>query len=612
MKAVHAKADPVNPVETGCLTSRRENANRRTPMNRIIVISVLGIFASGTLAAQEVSSVMGWQTASPEPGTHRLCIDLAAPHGGKGSGKILGSTDEKGARGCFIQEFFGKTAIPAGKTYRYSVWYRTDDATTGRGQLLIDSYTEEGEKSHKGLVVEKLGPSATWREIKGEVTVPVDAVRVRVLLYLHGRGTIWYDDAFFGDVAADATNLLRHGGFEPAATAFYDLAPEKKSGDLKFSSEFENGTLGRVKQLGPNEYYLQAFAEDKPRSPFLWFHFRLDGCERREITFHMNPAPFSAEKTGGNGTRTPVMSYDGDNWVGIGDKSWSEDGSLLTFKQRFGRSPVWIASFFPYTADHITRFIKQNEGNPCFKVSVLGKTKEGRDMRMYTITDPSVPEDKKRAMMFTTLQHDLETTGAMAIEGMCRFLLSNDERARDLLGEFVVYVVPMMNPDGIANGNMYCPVGNLNRQWGLGTTAETAAVEKFVRGLAAGGKKIDLFMDFHGWCTPERSTVFMTFGKEIADAESETESLRLIEAIRPRLSGKVHTTIWRKRVTTVTSITGDLNRLSAGWIKFEAGGRLAFAIEIFGEGTCDQQGYFDWGRAFAEGIADFYRATVSP
>jgi hypothetical protein len=164
-----------------------------------------------------------------------------------------------------------------------------------------------------------------------------------------------------------------------------------------------------------------------------------------------------------------------------------------------------------------------------------------------------------------------------------------------------------MDPDGIDQGNMYCPVGNLNRQWGLGTTLETAAVEQFVKGLVERGRKLDLFMDFHGWCTPERTTLFMTFGKEIADEASERDAFRLAETIRTRLSGKVNLPVWRKRVTTVTGITGDLNRLSCGWMKFEAGARLAYSIEIFGEGTCTQDGYLQWGQAFAEGIAEFYR-----
>jgi hypothetical protein len=113
-------------------------------------------------------------------------------------------------------------------------------------------------------------------------------------------------------------------------------------------------------------------------------------------------------------------------------------------------------------------------------------------------------------------------------------------------------------------------------------------------------------MDFHGWCTPERKTIFMTFGTEIADESSEKDALRLAETIAPKLGGEVVTSFWRKRIERVTGITADLNCLSCGWMRIEASARLAYSIEIFGEGECTQQGYLDWDRAFAEGIADFY------
>lgn len=569
-------------------------------------LTLLSAMFCCTARGQEIEDVAGWQAMVPVPGTHRTGVDLSNPHGGKGAGRITGFAAENQARACFIQDFYQKTAIPAGRTYRYRVAYRTAATMEGRCSVLIDCYTREGEKSHKALVSRKLELSAPWRVVEDEVAVPADAVRVRMLLYLHGKGTVWYDDAFFGPAMPDAANLLKNGGFEPPGSCIYELAPEKPAGKVRFLADFDNATLGTVKQLGPDEYYLHAFPKDKPHSSFLWFHFRVEGCLDREITFHVNPAPSSRDHSGGSGTRLPVMSYDGQHWVGIEDKSWNEDGTVLSFKQRFTQPSVWIAAFFPYTPQRVTRFIEQQQGNPCFQASLLGKTTEGRDMRIYTLTDPEVPEQGKRVIFFTTLHHDLETTGAMAVEGLCRFLLSDDPRAKRLLRTSVFYVVPMMNPDGIAKGNLYCPVGNLNRQWGLGTTAETTNVEKFARALAARGRKIDLFMDFHGWCTPERTTLFMTFGREIAEPASETDALRLATMIKSRLSGKVNIPVWRNRITTVTGITGDLNRLSCGWMKFEAGARLSFSIEIFGDGECTQQGYLDWGRAFAEGIAEFY------
>jgi len=567
----------------------------------VSAVTVLGT------AAQEIPAVTGWSIAQPTPGTHRAGTALTGVHGGKGCGTLVGDSAAAPARACFMQEFYGPNALKPGR-YRYSVWYRTGTPFDGQGHVLVDAYGPEGEKSRRELVSTNLGPAADWTEVAGEITVPEKVVRVRLLLYLRRTGQIWWDDALVCETSAAAPNRLSNGGFEPPASTIYDLAPAAGNGLVKLSADFENGTLGTVKEIGPDEFYAYAFAEDKPKSAFLWFHFRVDGCADREVTFHLNPAPFSRDKTSGNGTRLPVMSYDGDTWVGIDNPSWNEDGTVLTFRQRFSRSPAWIASFFPYPPERVSRFIAAQSANPAFRAAVIGKTREGRDLRLYTITDPATPDAGKRVMLFTTLQHDLETTGAMALEGLCRFLLSDDPRAAALRRAFVVHAVPQMDPDGIAQGNLYCPAGNMNRQWGLGTAPETGAVETFVRKLAAQGHSVELFMDFHGWCTPTRTTQFMSFGKEIADATAEADAVRLVEAIKPRLTGKVGTHVWRQRVETVTGITGDLNRLSCGWMRFEAGARLAYSIEIFGEGECTQEQYLAWGRAFAEGIADFYGA----
>ncbi|MCX7826011.1 MAG: M14-type cytosolic carboxypeptidase, partial [Verrucomicrobiae bacterium] len=407
---------------------------------RAFAWSVGAIVVGATLtAAQEIPSVTGWQIASPTPASHRACVDLAAPRAGKGCGKIVGTASERGSRGGFIQEFHDKTAIKPGRTYRYAVSYRTSAPFAGSGSIVIDSYTAEGDKSRKELVSRQLGATAEWWTVSGEVVVPEQAIRVRLLLFLRGAGTIWYDEAFFGHVAEDSPNLLRNGGLEPPGSYAYELAPAKGKGRVKLIADFDNATLGKVKEIGTDEFYARAFPDGKPRSPFLWFHFRVEGAAGREVTFHINTAPFSRENTGGNGTRLPVASDDGDHWTGIENKSWSEDGTVLSFKHRFQHSPAWVASFFPFTDAHIARFIEQHRASPHFKTGALGKTAQGRDLRLLTLTDPDVPEAGKRVIMLIALQHDLETTGAMAVEGLCRFLLSGDPRAARLRRAFVFY-----------------------------------------------------------------------------------------------------------------------------------------------------------------------------
>ncbi|NLX13249.1 MAG: hypothetical protein GXY44_06285 [Phycisphaerales bacterium] len=570
----------------------------------LVIIPLLAFNIDATTATLEFEGAPGWQVMLPTPGTHRASIVMEGTRRGIGCGKITGVCDENNARGGFLADRRGGTAIPPGKTYRLTVAYRTSAELSRHASVNVQSYTRD--RKSQSLLGQKLTPSQEWTVFSNLVQVPEDAERIRITLYLYGKGTVWFDDVFFGETTDDAPNLLRNGGFEPPLCHVYDLAPERPSGNIKLFTDFENAALGKVKQIGPDEFYLYATPEKEPRSPFLWFHYGLAGGAGREITFHMNMAPFSAEQTSGNGNRIPVVSDDGDTWTGIDDKAWNEDGSCLTFKHRFTRSPAWVCSFFPFTPAHVTRFIAGREENPYFSAGTLGKTREERDLRYYTITDPSIPEADKRTFLFIALQHDLETTGALVLEGICRYLLSEDPGAAKLRQSFVTYVVPMMNPDGIAGGNLYCPVGNMNRQWGLGTVPEVELVERFARDLATRDRKIEIFMDFHGWCTPTRSTIFMTFGKELTDEGAEKDSLRLSNTVRKRVKGKLNDTVWRQMDSYVTSSMTDLHRMASGWMRFEAGARLAFTIEIFGDGNCSQDDYYDWGRAFAEAILEFY------
>lgn len=579
----------------------------RRLLRRSLLLAGLILLAVSLAAAQDLPAVAGWTLAQPTPGTHRLGLALSAPHGGKACAVIVGTTAADKARGAFLQEFYGQTALPAGRTYRYSLTYRTEGVADGGAAAIVDCYTAAGEASHRGLVGLNLQATDTWRTEVGTFTVPADVVRTRLLLYLHGVGRVWYDDVSAAAEDAPDTNLLRNGGFEPPASYIYEVAPERDGGPVRFSADFDNGVLGTVKALGPDEFYVQAFPANRPRSPYPWFHFKLEGCAGRTVTIHLSPAPYFRKTDWGYDAAAPVMSTDGDTWTGIADKSWNEDGSVLTFRQRFTQSPTWVAYFYPLTTDHITRFIAAQAQSPYFTARTIGLSKAGRPLRMYTITDPTVPANTKRFVLLTTLQHDLETTGAWALEGLTRFLLSEDPRAAALRRGFAFHVLPRLNEDGIAEGNLYSPgISNMNRQWGLDTMPELQQVQKLVLDWAAAGHKLDLFMDFHGWCTPERTTLFMTFGKELGSETDETEAVRLTNAIRPRLTGKIGTTVWRHREEYVSYGVTDLRRLAPGWMKLEAGTRLAYSIEIFGEPDCTQEGYLRWGQAFAEGMAEFY------
>lgn len=584
-------------------------------MVRIAILALSCLALAGAAEPEPLlDQVPGWSSWALEKSGHRLHLDLTpgAARSGGGCGRIVGATAADNARACFEQKFTGKEPVAPGRSYRWSLAWRTPAAGPGGGKLVIDSYAEKkaGDKAaaKTSLVAQPLAAAPEWTQAGGRFTVPADAAQVRVVLYQFGAGTVWFDDAYLGEDREGAPNLLANGGFEAPATAVWALAPTRGDGAVTLSADFPNGVLGGAREIGPGEFHVRAVPAAPPRSNFLWFHFRLDGCAGREVVLHLDLAPHSRDKTAGNGTRLPVVSYDQERWTGVADRQWNADGSGLTVRLRCERSPMWVASFFPYTPAHLERFAASQAGSPLFAIGTIGRTPKGRELRAITITDPAVPEQGKREVLLTSLQHDLETSGALALEGFLRFLLSDAEGARRLRGAFVFRAVPIMDPDGIEQGNLYCPVGNMNRQWGLGTTPETAAVEKLVQELAARGRRLALYMDFHGWCTPKRGTELWTFGKEVTDAAGEEASTRLVEAIRARMSGETKIVHYRELERFVSYGRTDIRCVSEGWMRLKGGAELSVGVEIFGEGECTQEQYLDWGRAFAEAVDGHFAA----
>jgi murein tripeptide amidase MpaA len=53
------------------------------------------------------------------------------------------------------------------------------------------------------------------------------------------------------------------------------------------------------------------------------------------------------------------------------------------------------------------------------------------------------------------------------MKGIINFLISNDVRADELRNKFEFKIIPMLNPDGVINGNYKCSLAgcDLNRRW---------------------------------------------------------------------------------------------------------------------------------------------------
>lgn len=70
--------------------------------------------------------------------------------------------------------------------------------------------------------------------------------------------------------------------------------------------------------------------------------------------------------------------------------------------------------------------------------------------------------------MLSARVHPGESVGSWMLKGAIEFLTDeNSEEAEILRQNYVFKIIPMMNPDGVINGNYRCSLAgcDLNRRW---------------------------------------------------------------------------------------------------------------------------------------------------
>lgn len=109
------------------------------------------------------------------------------------------------------------------------------------------------------------------------------------------------------------------------------------------------------------------------------------------------------------------------------------------------------------------------------------------------------------------------------MKGILEFLTSNCAEARALREHFVFKIVPILNPDGVINGNYRCSLSgqDLNRRWKNPSKVlhpDIFNVKRIMRTFQK-EREIILYCDLHGHS--RRKNIFM-YGNTIKDKPTVT------------------------------------------------------------------------------------------
>ncbi len=232
-----------------------------------------------------------------------------------------------------------------------------------------------------------------------------------------------------------------------------------------------------------------AIRADSSGAWFQWFYFRVRGAAGRSLALRIENAAASAYPGGWPGYRACV-SHDNARWVRA-DTGYS-DGAL-DIRHRAEADEIWFAYFAPYDLARHRVLLDRAAAHPGVALSVLGQSVDGRDVSRVSLGSGPRP------VWLIGRQHSGETMASWWMEGaLARLLDPTDPVAARLLLAATFHVVPLVNIDGAARGNLR---GNalgidLNRQWHGPDPATAPEVAAVLTAMEQTG--VDVMMDVHG------------------------------------------------------------------------------------------------------------------
>ncbi|XP_044534030.1 cytosolic carboxypeptidase 1 [Gracilinanus agilis] len=273
---------------------------------------------------------------------------------------------------------------------------------------------------------------------------------------------------------------------------------------LKFNSRFESGNLRKVIQVRKNEYDLILNSDINSNHYHQWFYFEVSGM-RTGIGYRFNIINCEKSNSQFNYGMQPLMYSVQEAlharpwWIRVGT-------DICYYKNHFSRSSVaaggqkgksyytitftvtfphkddvcYFAYHYPYTYSTLQMHLQKLESahNPqqiYFRQDVLCETLSGNSCPLVTIT--AMPESnyyenicqfRNRPYIFLSARvHPGETNSSWVMKGTLEYLMSNNPTAQSLREAYIFKIVPMLNPDGVINGNHRCSLSgeDLNRQW---------------------------------------------------------------------------------------------------------------------------------------------------
>ncbi|GHF17639.1 peptidase M14 [Kordiimonas sediminis] len=258
---------------------------------------------------------------------------------------------------------------------------------------------------------------------------------------------------------------------------------------ITLRTDFPGGQARACSVSDDGAFTLTIGPEDEPPiNPSPWYAFKLKAAEA-------SPVQITLSYQHGWHRYWPKVSTDGKVWTKL-----SADNIVAEKEQMQMTLPAFTGDLYvagqeiiaqPYYLDWYKRLAATSN----IQTTVIGQSVEGRDIhKLETAPDG----DSRKYIFLVGRQHPPEVTGALAFFPFVETLLGDSALAKEFRQKFGIVMIPLVNPDGVDNGNWRHNMQgqDLNRDWGLFDHPESQAIEQELERFAK-QDDIALFLDFH-------------------------------------------------------------------------------------------------------------------
>lgn len=269
-----------------------------------------------------------------------------------------------------------------------------------------------------------------------------------------------------------------------------------------FSNKFDGARVNKIEKDADGRYVISIMPENEPINMSPWYAFKAWSNRKKDIKVRL-VYPESARHR-----YDPQISYNGRKWglvekeriteeeKGAGTSGPQSRPKSVTIRLSVGKDPIWISAQELQSSRTVFSWMDRIAAAGKYRTEVIGRSKNGKPLRLLKIGDLT----SKKMILVISRQHPPEVTGYFAMQSFIETMTGSSKLARTFRKEWGIYVVPLMNPDGVDAGHWRHNAGgiDLNRDWTTFNQPEGLAVSNFLkkREQQTGGK-FYFGIDFH-------------------------------------------------------------------------------------------------------------------